>query len=150
MSDCLGTGCLSGEPRGHRWSVDTYCERKHGQTTLSSPTSTCLLRMSRIPVPRSQSGTFHFPPAAADSHHHHHGSPLRQEPMSAVSSPLPETRKKQSKRDEVSTVHLSQLRPTSVGTRLCQYRRRLCHLAAFLIHPITSLLFRSVVLVDSR
>ena len=104
--------------------------------------------MSRIPVPRSQSGTFHFPTTTTDSHHH--GSPLRQEAMSAVSTPLSDTRKKQSKRDEVSTVHLSQLRPTSVGTRLCQYRPRLCHLAAVLIHPITSLLFRSVVLVDSR
>ena len=61
--------------------------------------------MSRIPIPRSQSGAFHSP-ATTDSHHHH-GSPLRQEVMSAVSSSLPETRKKQSKRDEVSTAHLS-------------------------------------------
>jgi len=72
--------------------------------------------MSRIPVPRSQSGTFHFPPAATDSHHH--GSPLRQEAMSATSSPLPETRKKQSKRDEVSTVYITPSLPperVSVG-----------------------------------
>ena len=110
------------------------------------PTSTCS-QMSRIPVPRSQSGTFHFPSTATDSHHH--GSPLRQEAMSAVSSPLSDTRKKQSKRDEVSTVQLSVLHPTPVGTRLRQYRPGLYRLVTVLPHLATSLLFRSVVLAES-